>query len=101
MTGIERRQFEMLVRVRNFGNTNRALFASSPVAQQTFAAVGTAIDDLAATDMKKMSASASARAGRKVAARRALLDVLQKVNQLARNLRAEGRPLPPFDLPPS
>lgn len=101
MTGIERRQFEMLVRVRNFGNTNSTLFASSPVAQQTFAAVGAAIDDLAATDMKKMSASASARADRKAAARRVLIDLLQKVSQLARNLRAEGRPLPPFVLPES
>jgi hypothetical protein len=101
MTGIERRQFEMIVRVRNFGNTNQALFSSSPVAQQTFAAVSTAIDDLGATDMRKMSASVSARAGRKKAARQALIDVLQKACQLARNLRAEGRAMPAFDLPAS
>jgi hypothetical protein len=91
----------MLVRVRNFGNTNRASFVSSPVAQQTFAAVSAAIDDLASTDMKKMSASASARADQKAAARQVLLDLLQKVGQLAKNLRAEGRPMPPFDLPAS
>ena len=101
MNGIERRQFEMLGRVRTYGTTHHTLFASSPVAQQTFAAVGAAIEDLAATDMKKMSASASARAGRKAAARGELIDLLQKINQLARNLRAEGRPMPPFDLPAS
>ena len=101
MTGRERRQYEMLVRVRNFGETNRALFDSSPVAQQTFATVGAAVAELAATDMKKMAASASARADRKAAARKALIDLLQDVVQLAKNLRAEGRTLPPFDLPPS
>lgn len=101
MNGIERRQYEMLVRVRNFGNTHRALFDASPVAQQTFQAIGAAIDEVAITDMKKMSASASARAGRKLKARRAVIELLQKVSQLARNLRAEGRTLPPFDLPAS
>lgn len=101
MTANERRQFEMLVRVRNFGNTNRPLFTASPAALETLAAVSAAIDDLTATDMRKMSASASARADHKRAARRTLIDLLQKVSQLARNLRAEGRTLPAFDLPAS
>ena len=51
MTGIERRQYEMLVRVRNFGEANRALFEPSPVAQQAFASVGAAIAELTTTDM--------------------------------------------------
>jgi hypothetical protein len=101
MTGIERRQYEMLVRVRNFGETHHALFESSPVAQQTFAAVGVAIDDLSAADMKKMAASASARADRREAARRTLRELLQNVALLGRTLRAEGRTLPAFDLPRS
>jgi hypothetical protein len=101
MTGIERRQYEMLVRVRNFGETNRALFESSPVAQQTFLVVGAAIDDLGAADMRKMAASASARADRRETARKALRELLQNVAQLARTLRAEGRTLPAFDLPRS
>lgn len=101
MTGIERRQYEMLVRVRNFGETNRALFEGSPVAQQTFLAVRAAIDDLAAADMRKMAASASARAGRRGTTRRALQELLQNVAQLARTLRAEGQTLPAFDLPRS
>jgi hypothetical protein len=101
MTGIERRKYEMLVRVRNFGETNRALFESSPVAQQTFLVVGAAIDDLGAADMRKMAASASARADRRETARKALRELLQNVAQLARTLRAEGRTLPAFDLPRS
>ena len=101
MTGTERRQYEMLVRVRNFGETNRALFESSPVAQQTFLVVGAAIDDLGAADMRKMSASASARADRREAARRTLRELLQHVAGLARTLRAEGRTLPAFNLPRS
>jgi hypothetical protein len=100
MNGIERRQFEMLVRVRNFGNTHATLFAS-PAARETVAGIGTAIDDLTTTDMKKMSASASARADRKAIARRALTDLLQNMTLLAKNLRAEGREMPGFALPPS
>ena len=69
MTGIERRKFEMLLRVRNFGNTHAALFAALPVAQQTLAAVGTAIDDLTTTNMQKMVASTSVRADQKASAR--------------------------------
>jgi hypothetical protein len=101
MNGIERRQYEMFVRVRNFGEANRTLFEALPVAQQTFAAVGSAVAELAATDMKKMVASASARADRKNAARTTLVHLLRDVVHLADNLRAEGRTLPPFELPAS
>jgi hypothetical protein len=98
MNAIERRQYEMLLRVRDFGNTHRHLFSESSVAQQTFAAVSAAIDDLTVTDMLKMSASISARAGRKAAARKALKDVLLKVRDLGKVLRASGRTTPPFEL---
>jgi hypothetical protein len=91
----------MLVRVRNFGTTHSALFASSPVAQETFAAIGTAVDELATTSQQKMSASAAARADRKAAARRALADLLQRAQHLASNLRADGRALPALALPVS
>jgi hypothetical protein len=90
-----------LVRVRNFGEANRALFAASPVAQEMFTAVGAAINELGTTDMKKMAASASARAGHREETRAALRELLQRVGQLARTLRAEGRPLPAFTLPRS
>src|SRR2546422_1046496 len=65
MYATQTRQYEMLLRVRDFGNTHRESFAGSIVAQQAFAAVGRAIDDLTAADMRKLSASMSARAGRK------------------------------------
>jgi len=101
MNGIERRQYEMLVRVRNFGETNHTLFESSPVAQEMFTAVGAAIDDLGAADVKKMAASASARARNRETTRTALRQLLQNVGQLAKTLTAEGRALPAFDLPRS
>src|SRR4029078_633861 len=49
--------------------------------------------------MKKMSALAGARAGRIAATRKALVQLLQHVVQLAGNLQAEGRSLPPFAMP--
>jgi hypothetical protein len=101
MNSREIRQFEMLGRVRNFGNTHAALFASSPVAQQTFAAVARVVDELATTNMQKMSASVSARADRKAVARKTLTELLRKASMLARTLRAEGREMPGFVLPVS
>jgi hypothetical protein len=101
MTGIERRQFEMLVRVRDFGNTHASLFASSTVAQETFAAVGAAVDELTTTDGRKLAASASKRGSRTNTARRTLSDTLTHVSLLAKTLQADGRALPPFELPSS
>jgi hypothetical protein len=101
MTGTQRRQFEMLLRVRDFGNTHRDVLSTSALAQQLFAAVGTTIDDLTTADRNKMSASAGARADRKAQARRALVELLQKAAQLSRVLRAEGHAVPPCDLPAS
>ena len=101
MDAIQRRQYEMLLRVRDFGNTHRQLFPEASVAAQTFAAVSAAIDDLTVTDTMKMAASLSARANRKAAARKALTDLLVKVTQLGKVLRARGRTTPAFELPVS
>jgi hypothetical protein len=101
MTGIERRRYEMLVRVRNFGKTHSSLFASSPAAQQTLAALDATIDELTTTDGRKLAAKTSARGDRKALARRALKHLLHRVSVLARNLTAEGRPMPSFELPKS
>jgi hypothetical protein len=90
----------MLQRIRDFGNTHRHLF-SAPSAQQTFDAVNAAVEDLTATALLKLSASMSARADRKAAARRELIDLLQRVSQLARVLRARGRTQLVFELPVS
>jgi hypothetical protein len=99
MNANERRQYEMLLRLRDFGQTNKDLFAASPVAQEAFASVGAAIDELTATDQLKMSASVSARADRKLIARRALSELLVKVSRFVRVLRARGQNAPPFLLP--
>ena len=98
MNAHERRQYEMLLRLRDFGQTNKELFAS-PVAQEAFASVSSAIDELTATDLIKMSASVAARADRKLMARRSLSELLVKVNQFVRVLRARGQKAPPFLLP--
>ena len=89
----------MLQRVRDFGNTHRHLFPDPGVAVDTFAALGLVIADVAAADIAKRSASASARSDRKAAARRALIELLVKVSQTARVLRAGGRDMPPFEVP--
>jgi hypothetical protein len=99
MTGIEKRQFDMLVRVRNFGDTHHALFVSSPAAQQAFAAIVGVVDDVSSHAMKKTAAAANARSGRRAAARRELRALLRKACRLARTLRDDGRPVPSLALP--
>jgi hypothetical protein len=101
MTGIERRRYEMLVRVRNFGQTHASLFASSPAVQKTFALLDEAINELTTTDGRKLAAKTSARGDRKAVARRALKDLLTRVSLLSKNLSAEGRPMPALELPRS
>jgi hypothetical protein len=100
MDARERRQFEMLLRVDDFGATYRHLFAA-PRAPQTFAEVAAAVAALKENAVTKLSASAAARADRTAEARVALVHLLSRVSQLARVLRAEGQELPPFPPPAS
>jgi hypothetical protein len=97
----ETRQYEMLLRLRDFSNTHGQLLEASPVAKAAFASINAAINELTATDLLKLSASVSARADRKAIARKALIELLVKVSQLARVLRARGQTTPPFVLPAS
>jgi hypothetical protein len=102
MNATERRQYEMLLRLQDFSNTYRDLFAGSAVALEAFSSVNAAIDALTATDLLKLSASVSARADRKAMARKTLVDQLVKANTLARVLKAHGTPLPSaFAMPAS
>ena len=101
MNATDRRQYEMLLRLRDFSSTHRDLFAGSAVAQEAFASLTSAIDELTATDLLKVSASVSARADRKAAARKTLIEVLVKVSTLGRVLRARGQELPAFAMPAS
>ena len=85
----ERRQFEMLVRVRDFGDRYGHLFPASSVAQRNFTAVARAIKELESQDIEHMAASASARAHRKIMAGEALRARLEAIDQTARVLAAE------------
>jgi hypothetical protein len=101
MNAIERRQYEMLLRVRDFGNTYASSFSAAGAARQTLATVNDLVSELTTADMRKMSASVAARAQRKQTARKALTDLLVKSNQLAKLLRGRGQTTPAFELPRS
>jgi hypothetical protein len=83
---IERRQYEVLVRVRRFAETYGHLFPASSVARQDLAAVDAAVKELDAQQVTLIAASVSARAHRKTAARKALLARLLAISQTARVL---------------
>ena len=97
----QRGQYEMLLRVRDFITAHQHLFAESPTAQKLFASVTAAINELTAADLVKMSSSLSARADRKQKARTSLEELLVKVSQLTRLLRAAGLNVPAFQVPKS
>src|SRR5688572_21287334 len=97
----ETREFERLQRVDDFGATHRHAFPASSVAPEVFGAVGTAVRELAAADVMKLTAAVSARAGRRRAARKALYALLVDVSQLARVFRARGHTIPAFEVPES
>lgn len=101
MNAFERRQYEMLLRLRNFGEAHGDLFTAAPTTQEAFASLGAAINQLTETDLVKMASSPAARAGRKEKAHKELLELLAKVSQLARVLRARGENVPPFVIPAS
>jgi hypothetical protein len=86
MNAIERRQYDMLVRVRDFGDNHGHLFPASSVARQNFEAVAAAIKELDAQAVTHMAASLSARAERKTKARDTLLARLHAISQTARVL---------------
>ena len=97
----QRRQYEMLLRVRDFGKTHGHAFAAFGMAPEVFGSINTAVDELAATALAKVTAAASARADRKRRARQDLAELLVKASQLARVLRARGDTVPAFMLPAS
>jgi len=91
MNAIERRRYEMLVRVRNFSDTHGHLFPASSVARQSFAAVAAAIAELDGQSVTRSAASAAMLAEPKRIAREALLARLQAIGRTARVL-AEDMP---------
>jgi len=90
MNAIEWRRYEMLVRVRDFGDSYGHLFPTSSVAGQSFAAVAAAIADLDAQELTRLAASASVLVDRKTIAREALLARLQAIGRTARVLTEDS-----------
>lgn len=97
----QRRQYEMLLRLRDFAKAHAQVFSQNGAGQEAFAAIDSAVNELTATDLVKMAASASARTTRLTARRKALTDLLAQMSQLARVLRARGHNLPAFEIPVS
>lgn len=95
MNANQTRQYEMLLRVRDFSKTHGDLFVS-PTAQEAFAAINSAVDELTATAQMKLSALQASRADRKRKTRKALIELLVNVGQLARVMRARGQAAPLF-----
>ena len=97
----QRRQYEMVLRVRDFGKTHGRVFSTSGMGLEVLRSINTTVDEIAATALAKVSAAAAARAHRKRRARQDLSELLVKVSQLARVLRARGHTVPAFVLPAS
>ena len=83
MTATETRKYEMLVRVRDFGNTHGDLFPGSTRAREQFATVSAAVKELSEYAVKKMSAKQEGKRTKGMA-REALLDRLESMALTAR-----------------
>lgn len=100
MNATETRQYEMLVRVRDFGTSYGHLFPESSVGRQKFAEVAAAVKELDAHALTHMTAVVSASASQKAAARAALRGELQAMSQTARVLAEDAQGLDrQFELP--
>ncbi len=78
MTSMETKRYEMLDRVREFGDAHAELFPASSLAREQFAVVGAAVKELSAYAVTKMSAAHEG-TRQKAATREALRDRLEAV----------------------
>jgi hypothetical protein len=90
MNNKDRRRYEMLARVRDFGASNGHLFPESSLAQQAFGEVTSGVKEIETHDLAEASASVSARATRKLEARRALVERLMLVAKTAQVVSGSG-----------
>ena len=90
MRTIEKRQYKMLTRVRDFGNTRRDVFPESSPAGQQFGVVAEAVKQLSEQAMANTAAAAE-RVSTKARGQRALVDRLEAISRTARVI-AEGTP---------
>ena len=100
MEQFNRRRYEMLARVRDFGTTYGHLFPESTLAAKAFAVVTNAVGDIEARDVTQTTASVSARGTRKKDARRALYERLLLLAKTAQVIPdADAAFKAHFDLP--
>jgi hypothetical protein len=93
MNTIETRQYEMLVRVRDFGKAHRDLFPTPSPGRQAIAAVEAAVTELSRHAELKMSSQGPARDGgeRRQTARTAVREQIHAISRTAA-LMAEDKP---------
>ena len=89
MTSIETRRYEMLVRVRDFGETHGNLFPESSVAREQFVTVEAAVKQLSQHAVTKMSAVREGKST-KAMAREALLDRIEAMALTARAIAGDA-----------
>ena len=82
----EKRQYEMLVRVRNFGTAHRHLFPDTSSASAAFAAIAAELPQLEALDVAERVATHASRAVRKASARKRLVEWLVRARNTTRAL---------------
>src|SRR3954468_17556422 len=83
MDTMQTRRYEMLVRVRDFGEAHGDRFPKQSAAREQFTAVADAVTQLGAHAVSKMTAAREGAAS-KSAARRALIDALEAVSRTGR-----------------
>jgi hypothetical protein len=85
MTTNDTRRYQMLVRVRDFGETHGHLFSETSVAEEQFTIVAAAVKELSGDAVTQMSAQREG-ASTKALARQALTDRLEAIALTARAL---------------
>ena len=93
MTSKERRRYEMLVRVDDFGDSHQGLFPESTPGRKLFVEIADAVGELGQHAVSKMAAHGAARdgGGARVEARAALRERLDAIVRTARML-ADSHP---------
>jgi hypothetical protein len=88
MDMLQTRRYQMLIRVRDFGQTHGSLFSESSLAGKQFERIAAVVTDLAAHDVSKLS---TAREGKitKAMARGAVVDALTAIRRTARAIAEE------------
>lgn len=86
------RRYEMLLRVRQFGNDQTSAFPDNSLGNQLFATLGQLVNDLETLGVKQVSGLGAARSSTatKAETRKTLLDSMFAINRTARALAVES-----------